>query len=765
MKRLSTIGHALAAICILFLLGTAASAAGTSGLTGPGQGSGQGENSIQNYTISQTISDQAQEDTIAFDGLAFMTGSACSDTFIPPGKVADYAGFQYLRDNDPTGMGHNTDFVTRTADNVLVMLNTDQLAQFVTLAQEENSLQEQYALMRFPLATAFRDNLEGNIPAGSSGLNQSAVMAYSAKLYDVDASISIARAKTYASVINSLNQTQRAYLDKLKSEGEADYPVVDASSVLANSGQGNSVAMRTYASEMFAWYAGSVTADTYFCPERQATYFGSFYMKDLPAMGNADYSISTTLTGDSGANFLNLLTDTQRSEVTGLVDLQKSDLNEIVATRQAIATDLRAALSGNTIDETDVRSLSAKYGKLDGEISYYYATHFAAVDATLTDSQKQQMVALRNLTGYTCTGAFLYSQPISMPQNIPSDFLFGVGTYNATEMSAWVQGQEQALSSQDQGNGQNSRQGSGQGQTTQGSVTSPAGNSTAPGQSTGQGQQRRMPLDMIITQLGQKGYDISGATAAIQSGDRQAQKAWLDTFEQSNPGVVEAIEANWTGNSQNGNGGSGSSPAPSGGQPQPAGTSGSNPVNSWFADFWQSLWSAKSSGTPQNGPVPAGTGAGTFTLMSDAGADGGTMSAAYTCDGAGNTPELSWSGAPTGTKEYALMMTTLPGDGTTRWNWVLYGIPGTTTSLAQNSTGTGTLGTGSHGTVMQYDPPCSQGPGLKTYTFTLYALSGSPSLPADPAQVTGPVLTSAIAPVTLGTASLNLSYTRPSGTV
>ena len=165
-------------------------------------------------------------------------------------------------------------------------------------------------------------------------------------MYDVDASISIARAKTYASVINSLNQTQRAYLDKMKSEGMASYPVVDASAVLKNSGQGNSVAMRTYASEMFAWYAGSVTADTYFCPERQATYFGSFYMKDLPGMGNADYSISTTLTGDSGANFLNLLTDTQREKITGLVDLQRSDLNDIVATRQAIATDLRAALAG-----------------------------------------------------------------------------------------------------------------------------------------------------------------------------------------------------------------------------------------------------------------------------------------------------------------------------------------------------------------------------------------------------------------------------------
>jgi hypothetical protein len=48
-------------------------------------------------------------------------------------------------------------------------------------------------------------------------------------------------------------------------------------------------------------------------------------------------------------------------------------------------------------------------------------------------------------------------------------------------------------------------------------------------------------------------------------------------------------------------------------------------------------------------------------------------------------------------------------------------------------------------------------PGAKDDTFTLYALSGSPALPAKPEAVTGPVLTSAISPVTLGTASLNLS--------
>ena len=61
---------------------------------------------------------------------------------------------------------------------------------------------------------------------------------------------------------------------------------------------------------------------------------------------------------------------------------------------------------------------------------------------------------------------------------------------------------------------------------------------------------------------------------------------------------------------------------------------------------------------------------------------------------------------------------------------------------------------------MAYDPPCSQGPGPKIYTFTLYALSASPDLPAGE-QVTGPALTNAISSITLGKASLSLGYSRP----
>ena len=79
--------------------------------------------------------------------------------------------------------------------------------------------------------------------------------------------------------------------------------------------------------------------------------------------------------------------------------------------------------------------------------------------------------------------------------------------------------------------------------------------------------------------------------------------------------------------------------------------------------------------TPVSTPV-----GGSFTLTSTIGSNGGTLPSDYTCDGMGSTIPLAWTDAPSGTKEFALLMTTLPGDGATKWNWVLYGIPGTITS-------------------------------------------------------------------------------------
>jgi len=788
---------AVSALCLLAVLVAAACAAGTPGPGGnipPAREAGN-----EKYTMEQTLSDRGQQATIAFDALAFVTGDACADTFLPPGKVADYAGFQYLRDNDATQMGHNTDFVTRISDNVLFILNDDQREQFASLSQSEAPLSTQFGFMRYPLTAAFRAQLDGTYPSGTGGLDKTTVMDYSAKLYDVDASISIARAKTYASVIRSLNATQRAYLDAMKTKGMADMPVVDSSAARRNAGQDNSVAMRTYASEMFAWFAGSVEADTYFCPERQATYFGSFYMKDAPAMGNAGYSISTTLTGDSGEEFLDTLTADQRAKVTGLVDLQRADLNEIVATRTAIAAELRRALDGETIDEAKIRSLSAHYGQLDGEISYLYATHFAEVGKTLTSDQKTKAVALRNLAGYTCEGGYLYSQPIAYPADVPLAFLFGSGTYDESQMTAWLSARKtDTLQTGPGGNadremGNMTAGGPGNGKL-QGNMTWPEqGNDRTDGpgnpqqgQGAGQGQPGRMPVEEVITRLGQQGTDIRGIQAAVQAGDREAMKAWMQKFKMNNPGIAEAIEGTAAADPQAGTGGQATGGNRAGDPETPAASRNPDPVTAWFTDLWKFLLGKN---TPPPVPVPAtptdslpatvmarvpagntpatpapdpttGT-TGSFTLDSAAGSDGGTLPPEYSCDGSGTTPALSWSGAPAGTREFALMMTTIPVDGSTRWNWVLYHIPGSATGIAKNGSTIGVLGTGSHGTVRQYDPPCLQGPGAKTYTITLYALSASPDLPGNATAVTGPVLTNAIAPVALGRASVNLSYSRP----
>ncbi len=378
----------------------------------------------QRYSIEQATSDRAQLHTIAFDGLAFLTGDFGYDTFLPPGKVSDYFGFQYMRDIDAREGGHNTSFLTRIAYNMLGILNDTQRAQFVSLAHAQVGDILRFAELRLPLIQAFRRNLAGELPKGSNSLDKRTVVQYSADLYALDGELSYQRARTMGAVLGSLTDGQKASLAKLKFGDSRTWPEVPEPLDRRGMSHEVNVAVMTYASEMFSWYAGSLEADTYFCPERHGMYFGGFGMKTAPAMGKQNYAISTTFTGDSGEAFLIALTESQRRNVTDLLDLQRNHLMEIVSLRRAIATDLRRFLNRQSADHSKVIALSRRYGELDGEMSYMYAQAFTRVGQSLTQQQKAALRSLRKFDPNEPRGPFLYSTPIANPVVERADTFF-----------------------------------------------------------------------------------------------------------------------------------------------------------------------------------------------------------------------------------------------------------------------------------------------------------------------------------------------------
>jgi Spy/CpxP family protein refolding chaperone len=383
-------------------------------------------NNPHGYTIAQATSDGAQLHTIAFDALAFLTGDFGCDTFLPPGKISDFFGFQYMRDIDVGQMGHNTSFLSRIANDTLSILSADQKAQLVALGELQAPVMQQVAVRRFALIQAFRRNLAAEIPTGSKGLDRAAIMKYTSGIFEISGQLAFQRAQTVGKIARSLTEQQKTELAKLKFGDSSTWPELPEAFDKRTVSHEVHVAVETYASEFFSWYAGSVDADTYFCPEGHGTYFGSFFMKDAPAVRHDNYSISTSITGDSGQNFLDVLTPAQQEQITGLVDLQRSDLQGIVQTRRAIATELRRFLIDDSASIDKVLSLCRHYGELDGELSYFYATHFAEVNKTLTPVQRAALVKLRGLENYKSPPAFIFADAVDLPKIQNTDFLFGV---------------------------------------------------------------------------------------------------------------------------------------------------------------------------------------------------------------------------------------------------------------------------------------------------------------------------------------------------
>lgn len=128
-----------------------------------------------------------------------------------------------------------------------------------------------------------------------------------------------------------------------------------------------------------------------------------------------------------------------------------------------------------------------------------------------------------------------------------------------------------------------------------------------------------------------------------------------------------------------------------------------------------------------------------LVVRSSSFSDGGAIPQRFTCDGAGISPNLQWSTAPSGTKSFALVMNDpdAPVDFT---HWLAYNMPPGTHELAEGASGSGASedgampegsseGTNSFGRT-GYGGPCPPAGRPHRYVFHIYALDSRLDLPA-----------------------------------
>jgi len=159
---------------------------------------------------------------------------------------------------------------------------------------------------------------------------------------------------------------------------------------------------------------------------------------------------------------------------------------------------------------------------------------------------------------------------------------------------------------------------------------------------------------------------------------------------------------------------------------------------------------------PAAAPIPPIPGPPTPTpgrplqVSSAAFEPGGEIPAQYSCQGANLSPPLEWSGVPPGTQSLALVVGDPDSQPPGFVHWVIYGIPPTSTGLAEGVPAEPTLADGARQGAndyalfaeegqthpggapisrIGYDGPCP--PAAHRYVFTLYALDASLDLPAE----------------------------------
>jgi Raf kinase inhibitor-like YbhB/YbcL family protein len=114
-----------------------------------------------------------------------------------------------------------------------------------------------------------------------------------------------------------------------------------------------------------------------------------------------------------------------------------------------------------------------------------------------------------------------------------------------------------------------------------------------------------------------------------------------------------------------------------------------------------------------------GAGAG-FKLTSAAFQEGKEIPKRFTCDGENISPPLAWTGAPAGTKAFALIVDDPDAPSGLFTHWIAFNLPASSHSLPEGVKPAADQGTSDFGKP-GYGGPCPP-KGRHRYVFHLYAL-------------------------------------------
>jgi phosphatidylethanolamine-binding protein (PEBP) family uncharacterized protein len=139
-------------------------------------------------------------------------------------------------------------------------------------------------------------------------------------------------------------------------------------------------------------------------------------------------------------------------------------------------------------------------------------------------------------------------------------------------------------------------------------------------------------------------------------------------------------------------------------------------------------------------PWVDGTAYPDFKLYSSAFTNNSDLPSNFSCLGSdgGHNPPFYWEGAPENTVSFAFLL-----HSAKHWDFALFNIPASQTSITEDCSysdqrdyyacGGAAAGSYPDKSKYYYSPPCSSGPGSKTYYWVVYALSDY-LVPDDPSD-------------------------------
>ncbi len=326
---------------------------------------------------NQQVDERRLREAVASRTLTWLTGSSSNNDYISVGRTANFFGFVALRVSSGQSLTRSA-----VAQDTLAVLTDDQRGGLVALLEDQKPAHERTLNARHQMNRALEGMLVGEVISEEAFLELGRV--YGA----AEAELGRVIGQRLGDVAQTLTPDQQMALHDIRTayiSGQGDQIARQPARLRLS--QEDKQELVNLAARLLSWTTGSQEFNDFEVVGKPSQHFGFVSLRIESNHGVQRGSVANEV--------LALLRPDQQQMLDAAAIQNAEVFEDFLAVRAQLMRTLEGALSGATIDASQVAQIGASVGEIEASMTWAQALAMLNVRNSLSDAQSADLLAMR----------------------------------------------------------------------------------------------------------------------------------------------------------------------------------------------------------------------------------------------------------------------------------------------------------------------------------------------------------------------------------